>query len=605
MPDGDHAVFYQAPFEAPRDPSHPEEPPVRNIQVPVCQDGDEVYTQSRPFSGLSLVIIWGYMNILRMSLWTGSVCQTGLILVGVALRLRHYFGNRSFWQDEICLALSIVNRSFTEIWHHVLLFPDFAQAPLFFQLVAKACVGALGDSELSLRLFPVAASIASLFLARRFFKRALDPFPATMALALFAIIEPLVYFAAELKSYGLDVLAALIVYEMFWWLKKEWTLKRLTLFAAVGAVIIWFSYAMLFVLAGCGLVEGIRQLRQRNVKKIIILAGCYLFWLLSFILLYQLSLSRMLNPDLLKNWSLTGGFSPDPIWTLGGLAWAGRAFLDMFRFPLGLGWTYPAALFFSIGCYGLYRRDREFLAFLVLPFLAALLAGALGKYPFFERMILFLVPSLLVVVSSGVRDVALKLGAYRAWMPAVLVAAVFLYPAAVAGQYVVKPRGHEQNREAMAYLTAHYKPGDLIAVSPQAQYPLWYYGHRFGLNARLPLHAIGEGLFASPVLQLFPDAVDQEGHKLLALRKTLSVYDSHGYYRKFMLMGKGSDVVLVPADSPGVLKGMGRVWVFLAHHNNPGYPSFVDAVFSKAGKKLDHFDGPGVMVALYNIPGGH
>ncbi|NLE64526.1 MAG: hypothetical protein GX606_01255, partial [Elusimicrobia bacterium] len=58
-----------------------------------------------------------------------------ILALGVILRLRHFLENRSLWQDELCLALSIVHRPFHEIWQHKLLFPDFAQAPLFFQLI--------------------------------------------------------------------------------------------------------------------------------------------------------------------------------------------------------------------------------------------------------------------------------------------------------------------------------------------------------------------------------------------------------------------------------------------------------------------------------------
>ncbi len=528
------------------------------------------------------------------------MCQTGIVLLGILLRLRHYFENRSFWQDEICLALSIVNRSLTEIWQHVLLFPDFAQAPLLFQLISKFFVALGGNSELSLRFFPLMASLASLFLARRFFKRSLDPLAATLALLIFALIEPLVYFAAELKPYGIDVLAALIVYEMFAWLKKEWTIKRLGLFAVVGAVIIWFSYAMLFVLAGCGFILFLQQFRNRDIRKMALLAGCYLFWFLSFILLYKLSLSRMLNPDLLKNWRLTGGFALHPLWTWGGMVWVGRVLLDMFRSPLGLGWTYFAACFFGVGCYDIFRRDRWFFFFLLAPFILTLLAGAFEKYPFFERMILFLVPALLVVWAAGVRAVAFKWG--KAWMVPVVLVMVLVYPVTTAAGYVFKLRGNEQNREAMAYLAGHYQKGDLIAISPQAQYPFWYYGQRFGLNARMPLHGIADGMFAAPVIQLFPDKVSQDGQQMLALRRTLSVYDAKGHYRKFMLMGRGSDVIFVPEGSPQLLKGMGRVWVFLSHHNDPAYPPFVDGIFSSAGPRLDHFERSGVTVSLYNIP---
>ena len=120
----------------------------------------------------------------------------------------------------------------------------------------------------------------------------------------------------------------------------------------------------------------------------------------------------------------------------------------------------------------------------------------------------------------------------------------------------------------------------------------------------MPLHGIGEGMFAAPVIQLFPDMVVQDGKEMIALRRTLSVYDEKGYYRRFMLMGKGSEVMFIPSTAPQLLKGMGRVWVFLSHHNDPRYPSFVDDIFSRAGHRLDHFEGPGATVSLYDIPGG-
>ncbi len=530
--------------------------------------------------------------------------QTGLIILGIMLRLRHYAENRSFWQDEICLALSIVNRSWQEIWQHVLLFPDFAQAPLFFQLIEKAVVALLGNSELALRFFPLAAGIGALFLARRFFRRTLDPAAATLALALFAVIEPPVYFAAELKPYGVDLLAALAVYEMFLGLKENWTARRIVLFALGGALIIWLSNAMLFILAGCGAVMFVEKTCERDLKKAVQLLLCYALWAASFFLLYHLSVGRMLNPDLLKNWRLTGGFAPAPIWTLEGVRWAWRVFIDMFRSPLGLGWPYLMAVFFGAGCYGLWRRDKRMVALLLTPFALTLLAAAFEKYPFFERLVLFLVPALLVVIAQGARDIAVKAGGWKSWMAAAVVAVVLALPVVEAARHVVTPRGQEENREAMIYLAAHYQPGDMIAVSPQAQYPFWYYGQRFGLNQRLPMHRVGpEGAAATPVIQLFPDIIVNGGARSLALRRTLSIYDAAGHYRKFMVVGRG-EAVMVSAASPQQLQGMGRVWVFLSHHNDPEYPAFVQGVFSAAGSKIDDFQRPGVALMLYNIPKG-
>ncbi len=530
--------------------------------------------------------------------------QIGLIALGLVLRCIHYVENRSFWQDELCLALSIVNRSFTEIFHNTLLFPDFAQAPLLFQFMVKIFAGVFGNNEMALRFFPFVTGVAALFLARRFFNRLLAPIPATLALGLFALAEPLVYFSAELKPYGVDVFAALLVYEMFFALKERWTLRHLAVFMAGGALVIWLSNAMLFILAGAGLVFGLDHLKRQEWSKVRQLAMAYGLWLVSFLILYKVSLSGMLNHDLVRNWRLAGGFSPEPAFSLGWLVWIAKAFLDMFRSPLGLGWTGLMAVFFFCGCWFIYRRDRLLLWLLMAPLLLVLSAGAFDKYPFFERLVLFLVPAVLVILAEGVCGVAFsRVWQGRAWGSWIVIAAVLWYPVSAAAWQAVHPRGHEDNRAAMQYLTDHYRPGDMVAISPQAQYPFWYYSQRMGLTSRLPMHPAGaSGERVTPVIQLFPDIVPESGQEMLALRQTLSVYDAAGYYRSFRLAGRSSAPLFVPAASPAILKGMGRVWVFLSHHNNARYPLFVDQVFSRAGERLDYFERPGVCVGLYDVP---
>ena len=545
------------------------------------------------------------MNLFTLPWLTTRYVQAGLILLGIILRAIHYLENRSFWQDEICLALSIANRSFTEICHNVLLFPDFAQAPLLFQLIEKSAVVVLGNTEMALRLFPFLAGVAALFLARRFFNRHLDPAGATLALGLFVLAEPLVYFAAELKPYGVDIFAAFLVYEMFFALRERWTPGRLVMFISGGAVVIWLSNAMLFVLGGAGLVFGVDQLRRREWHKCLALALAYGVWLISFLLLYKMSLSGMLNPELLKNWRLAGGFSADPAWTWGWLAWIGKACLALFRVPLGLAWPYLMAVCVAAGCRAFFYRDRFILWLLTAPLGLALLAGLLEKYPFFERLVIFLVPGMLVLLAAGMRSLALiaRGPVPQAWVAGVILAAVFWYPVSAAAWHAVHPRGNEDNRAAMRYMADHYRPGDLVALSSQAQYPFWYYGERFGLNSRLVTSPVGaSGERATLVIQLFPNIVPQAGRNMLALRQTLSIYDARGFYRSFRLAARSSAPMFVPADAPTVLQGMGRVWVFLSHHNDPRYPGFVDNVFTRAGERLAYLERPGVCLALYNIP---
>jgi hypothetical protein len=83
-----------------------------------------------------------------------------LILVGVALRLVEYFHNRSIWWDEAMLALNVLHRTSGQLWRPL----DYDQgAPIGFLLLERAAVDTLGQSELALRLVPLAAGIASVF----------------------------------------------------------------------------------------------------------------------------------------------------------------------------------------------------------------------------------------------------------------------------------------------------------------------------------------------------------------------------------------------------------------------------------------------------------
>ncbi|MBF0331779.1 MAG: glycosyltransferase family 39 protein [Candidatus Omnitrophica bacterium] len=532
---------------------------------------------------------------------SGRTFQMCLIAFGVLLRARHYFENRSFWQDEICLALSIVNRSFQEIWQHILLFPDFAQAPLIFQLIEKVFVGFFGNSEMSLRFFPFIASIAALLLARRFFSRLLTPPAATIALAIFALIEPLVYFAAELKPYGIDVLAALIVYEVFINVRKTWEPKRIVVLAITGAVMIWFSYAMLFILAGCGIFLLYEEALRRDMRRVSALLLCYALWILSFVLLYQISLSKMLGGSLVGNWRLAGGFAPHTFFSGEGVLWLGQAFLNMFRSPLGMDWPWIMTGFFFYGSYTLIRRDKIMAGFLLGPLILVMAAAALDKYPFFERLVLFLVPGLLAVFAIGVWSLSTKVKRYGIW-PGVLIFGVVLFsPVQTAFNKALSPRGQEENREAVQYISSRFQSGDEIIISNQAQYPFWYYGQKFGLMKKLQLQPVPGGGTAAWTPQLYPDVIHDHGMALIAIRRGLGVYDDEGYYRKQVLVRGMSDPVFIPSTAPEFLKGKGRVWVFLSHHNSPEYPSIIDQTFSRAGIKIDSFERPGVAVYLYKL----
>ena len=81
-----------------------------------------------------------------------------LIAIGIALRLRQYLANRSFWADEASLALNIVGRSFSGLTLPL----DYEQGtPILFLLIEKLSIVVQGTNDFILRLFPLLAGLLS------------------------------------------------------------------------------------------------------------------------------------------------------------------------------------------------------------------------------------------------------------------------------------------------------------------------------------------------------------------------------------------------------------------------------------------------------------
>src|SRR3990172_1675949 len=138
-----------------------------------------------------------------------KLCQLLMILLvglGIVFRLVQYLYNRSLWLDEAALALNIIDRPFAGLLASL----DYDQAaPLGYLVIEKAMVLLLGDSEYSLRLFPLIAGVVSVLLFYWVARQHLDLLAALIAVGLFATSRELIYYSAEVKQYGSDVLVAL------------------------------------------------------------------------------------------------------------------------------------------------------------------------------------------------------------------------------------------------------------------------------------------------------------------------------------------------------------------------------------------------------------
>ena len=246
--------------------------------------------------------------------------------------------------------------------------------------------------------------------ARRYLTEAAVP----IAVGLFALTDWLLYYSVEIKQYSSDValtLAALLS----WVLRPPHTdgtrsisLREWLALAAFGTIGVWFSFPLALVLAGVGSYLIVSAASRKAWYETLALLAMSLGWASSFALCYWVSQSIVSKDSFLANfWDFA--FLPFPPRSLR----RSRADLlaDDQRAQLSVRATHSAGRpGFDVHCAGAVScwecgrwaeggREACFLSF--RPSCFALVASMLHQYPFHGRLLLFLVPSVHLLVGEG------------------------------------------------------------------------------------------------------------------------------------------------------------------------------------------------------------
>lgn len=396
-----------------------------------------------------------------------------LLLAGAALRLWQYAANPALWLDELAAAHNVITRPLPGLLTEPL--SDGQIAPPGFLVVSRALVVAFGSSEYVLRLFPLFCSLAALPVMARVARRALAPTGAVLAVALFSLSAGVAVFAADAKQYPCDVLVILLLTDLaLGWLGAP-TRGRLVALAAAGVLLAWFSQPAVFVLAGLGaalLLDGPAKQRRALVPLLVIWAG-----VAALSLAY--ARSRM-SPGLASfmTWFWREGFMPWPPRSVWDVLWPFAAVRGVFDELLDFPWPTLYLALALVGAVSLTRRRRAEALLLLLPVCLTLAAAIAHAFPFRVRVVLFVVPTLLLLVAEG----AWRLGTLL--RPRLLEHLVPL--AAALPPLVMLARNppvwrFDDARPVFAELERQRRPGDVVYV----YYPSWqairFYGPRYGL----------------------------------------------------------------------------------------------------------------------------
>ncbi|MEM7793366.1 MAG: hypothetical protein AAF579_02810 [Cyanobacteria bacterium P01_C01_bin.118] len=497
-----------------------------------------------------------------------SLLSVGL---GVLIRLVQYLSNRSLWFDEVALSFNLLDRGYFELLNAL----AYNQAaPPLFLWIEKLAVNTLGSSEYSLRLFPLMGGLVSLGLFYCLTQQWTNGWARPIAIFLFAIQGYIVYFANEVKPYSWDVAIALLLFMAITGLAAiKPTFKQQLTAALVGIVSIWLSFPSIFVIAGVEAVNIIKlqlwQASRQTIKDFFIRRlPLYSAWIISFCSLYFLIIRKTLSDTgLSDSWA---GRYPNNLWDI---SWLVDSMGRFFYRPLGFHGPADgvAIVAFITGCILLYRTAKLRLLYLSSPLLVTLLAAFLHKYPFRDRLILFLTPFTLILLSKGIDFW------FTRWKKKPRILGLISFIMAITLLLMPLKRGlhgimvptslhFDHVRPTIQYIDTHWQAGDKLYVLPGAQLQFEFYNRRF----ELPI--------ADIVLSQLRDIGIWE----------VSDTDLKEHYQELRNL------------KTTVLKDEERVWVLLARKKSTSEDAIVEQL-NRLGTLVERKQYPGAMVGLYDF----
>lgn len=429
------------------------------------------------------------------------------LAVGIVLRLAHYVRRGSLWIDEAMLAISIVSRPpgqllFTPLENSQMAPPGFLQA-------AKLSTMVFGPSELALRLPALAASLIALILFVMLAKETLREWEIFFAVAAFAIAPMILTYSADAKQYTTDLAAALALTLAVIRMRKSGFTRRAVLeTVAAGAALVWFSDASALVMAGLGLALASLTVLERDGRASRAARVVAPVWI-GAILAQQVTVTWRMEGStaqvMQRFWTRKLAFMPFPPESLADVGWLPATIGQTYREGLGLRGFRGACLILAVlGAIALWRRGRRDVVLLLgAPVIVTLAASALKAYPFADRLVLFLLPSLAVAAAAGAGFVT------RPWprVQPLLMGAILLL-LLVTPRYSLTGEGPPWRRQEMkpvlAALASHRRPGDKIYVAAGAVPALEFYQQRYGISEADWVSGRGHGKPGEAVRDLEP-----------------------------------------------------------------------------------------------------
>ena len=359
----------------------------------------------------------GLASLARTNLSAVETLTWLLVAAGLLLRILEYTDNRNLYQDEAALLENLVRLGVTDFTTTL---SQFQIAPPGFLVVERLMVRLPLPVVPAGRLVPLLCSLASMVLMRSVARRFITPRQSrSPSVSLLSTIGCCIMPPRSSNTRA--------TWRLHWLRSCSWLAGRRSRMPCCDPGLTC-SPSSVFSVSGSRIrsrscsrgwerISSRRQPFARSGNSALGFMVMSLSWAFSFAVCYLIS-HRILSkePFIWDWWDFAFlRLPPRSIAALEGDFWQ---LVNVFNAPAGLltplG-VIPSAFFalglFAVGGASLGRRWKGGLYLLLAPMLFAILASALHQYPFHNRLLIFLVPSIHLLATEGAAALTRRGGA--------------------------------------------------------------------------------------------------------------------------------------------------------------------------------------------------
>lgn len=393
----------------------------------------------------------------------------------IFLRAKAFFINPSMWHDECALAYSVIHKNYSDFAGGLY----FSQvAPPLFMVLSKFTTQLFGVSDKIIRLVPFLSSILSIglfyLIIKDYFK---NKIAKVLALLLFAINQPLINYSFEFKQYGVDVFCTLLCLYFFSKFDIERAgLKKVLLYALALCSIVWFSFVSIFIIAA-GIILLFSRDIKGNLKKKFALILPFLMSLIVYLKFYFVHTS--VDTTMVNYWAqnfIKNDFSNFLYLLVNNIKY--------FFYPMTFVLFGVLLLIFGL-VIGLKEKNKIF-QLILMTFLLVVFSSVVKIYPFYERLILFMLPLFMIIMLTPLNIISSK-KKFKSFSILFLTFFAF-YQQIPATIYTLKTssfgRG-EYPRQMLEILNNNVKKNDIIFVNSASNIEFEYYKNYFDIKNKV------------------------------------------------------------------------------------------------------------------------